>query len=357
MKDKYIKVSEGVVPLSSINPNIQKRQRGKRVLHDTETYVQGVLSGDRILLSQAITLLESQKTAHQGMAQAILDACLPHSGKSVRIGITGTPGVGKSSFIEAFGLSLIEQGHKIAILAIDPTSQRSRGSILGDKTRMPELSKHDAAFIRPSAAGKSLGGVARKTRETTLFCEAAGYDIILIETVGVGQSEIAVHSMVDFFLLLLLPGAGDELQGIKRGIVEMADLIAINKADGDRVKLAKQAKRAYQNALHLFPPKSSEWTPQVLTCSALKGEGITDIWRSITEYSELTKKNGYFQGNRKEQAYYWLQEGISQQLIQLFQAHPKVKEALSEMEASVRAGTLSPYRAVEELMSLFQNKK
>jgi len=269
------------------------------------------------------------------------------------VGVTGTPGVGKSTFIEALGKHVTGAGHRIAVLAIDPTSQVTRGSILGDKTRMAALATNENAFIRPSPAGDSLGGVARKTRETIVLCEAAGYDVILVETVGVGQSETAVHSMVDFFLLLLLPGAGDELQGIKRGIVEMADLIAINKADKNKLKPAQQAKQAYKNALHLYPPQFSGWIPEVLTCSALEGTGITEIWHTIQAYKIATQTNDFWQENRTRQAKFWLYETIKNDLSNSFFTHKKIKEILPRVEADVAAGRLSPFKGAEELMDLF----
>jgi LAO/AO transport system kinase len=343
-------VNKGVKSPGSLNPRLQKPARK---LLNADTLVTGILSGDRIMLSQAITLVESQKPAHQQTAQKIIENCLPHSGNSIRIGITGTPGVGKSTFIEAFGGQLIEQSGRLAVLAIDPSSQLSKGSILGDKTRMGSLASNDHAFIRPSPAGKSLGGVARKTRESIILCEAAGFDTILIETVGVGQSETAVHSMVDFFLLLLLPGGGDELQGIKRGIVEMADLLAVNKSDGDRLPLAKKARRAYQNALHLYPPKESSWQPRVEICSAVTGLGISEIWQYIQEYHQLTLQNGYFEKNRQGQAEYWLYETISQQLEASFFNSPEIKKQLPAILKEVAAGKKSSFSAAEGLMKQF----
>ncbi|MCB0637133.1 MAG: methylmalonyl Co-A mutase-associated GTPase MeaB, partial [Lewinella sp.] len=255
----------------SLNPQLPPRRRSRRSADD---YVQGVLSGDRVVLSQAVTLVESTLPADREQAHALLDACLPHTGRSFRLGITGVPGVGKSTFIEAFGLELLAAGYRLAVLTIDPSSQLTRGSILGDKTRMARLAQREEAYIRPSAAGDALGGVAAKTRELILLCEAAGFDFIIVETVGVGQSEVAVHALTDFFLLLLLPGGGDELQGIKRGVVEMADLIAVNKADGERTAAARQARVEYARALHLFPPKPSGWTARAVTCSATTGAGV-----------------------------------------------------------------------------------
>lgn len=338
----------------NINPYLSRqlvtRQKPRLTI---DQYLRGILNGDRVVLSQAITLIESTKPSHQALAQQIIEACLPHSEQSFRIGITGTPGVGKSTFIEAFGQHLIDQRRKVAVLAIDPSSQISKGSILGDKTRMEKLSLHPKAFIRPSAAGTSLGGVAQKTRETIILCEAAGFDTILVETVGVGQSETLVHSMVDFFLLLLLPGAGDELQGIKRGIVEMADLIAINKADGDRISSAKKAKRAYQNALHLFPPKSSGWIPKVTTTSALENQGILKIWQKMEAFHNFTRQNGYFESHRQNQTKYWLYESIHNHLKEQFYTHPKVQQQLAHIEKDVLQKKTSSFKGAEALLHLF----
>jgi LAO/AO transport system kinase len=341
--------------MDSINPYLRPTRRPTPSVSD---YVDGILRGDRVVLSQAITLVESTRRDHQLLAQAIIEACLPHAAarKTVRIGITGTPGVGKSTFIEAFGTYITENtegGQQVAVLAIDPSSQMSRGSILGDKTRMLHLSANPKAFIRPSPAGDSLGGVARKTRESIVLCEAAGFDTIIVETVGVGQSETAVHSMTDFFLLLLLPGAGDDLQGIKRGIVEMADLVAVNKADGDREKSARQAQVFYKNALHLLPMKDSLWTPQVLTCSALSKKGIADIWNLILDYQKFTLENNFFHEHRKAQSKYWLMESIESNLKKRFFDTPSVSAAFSDIEQSVLDGKLSPFLAAERLLNLF----
>ncbi len=316
-------------------------------------YLEGIRKGNRVILSQAITLIESTRADHQQLARQLVEACLPFSGQSLRLGITGTPGVGKSTFIETLGQHLLERGKKVAVLAIDPSSQRSGGSILGDKTRMEVLTSHANAFIRPSPAGSSLGGVARKTRETILLCEAAGFDTVIVDTVGVGQSEIAVHSMVDFFLLLLLPGAGDELQGIKRGIVEMADLIAVNKADGDRLALAKKARQAYRNALHLFPPNDKNWTPRVQICSALENSGITEIWTAISNYQQQMIDQQYWEQNRRRQAAYWFRESIDMLLRELFEQHPGVKEQLQILEEQVIAGQSSSFGAARQLLALF----
>jgi len=344
--------NEQYIPPTSLNPKLAQRPAHQR-LKSAEAYVKGILQGDRITLSRAITLAESTRQDHQKLAQQIIEQCLPKAGNSVRIGITGTPGVGKSTFIEALGLHLLEQERRIAVLTIDPSSQVSRGSILGDKTRMGELSNHEQVFIRPSAAGETLGGVARKTRETILLCEAAGFDTIFIETVGVGQSEIAVHSMVDCFLLLLLPGAGDELQGIKRGIVEMADIVAVNKADGERLALAKQARQEYRNALHLFPAKESGWTPKVHLCSATDKSGISEVWESIQTFVDFTQENDFFNQNRSNQARYWLHETIQHNLGQWFYQHQAIKKALPEIEDRVLAGQLSSFQGAEELLELF----
>ncbi|MHA6249731.1 methylmalonyl Co-A mutase-associated GTPase MeaB [Pontibacter sp. CAU 1760] len=317
------------------------------------TYVDGILAGDRVLLSRAITLVESKLPSDQELAQEVINAVLPHSGYSVRIGITGVPGVGKSTFIEAFGTFLIQEQHKkLAVLAIDPTSQRSGGSILGDKTRMDALATNPNAFIRPSPAGKSLGGVARSTRESIILCEAAGFDTIFVETVGVGQSETAVHAMVDFFLLLMLAGAGDELQGIKRGIMEMADAIAITKADGTNANKAKAARAEYQNALHLYPKAASGWLPQVSTCSALQQTGLGTIWQTITDYLHLTQQNGFFEQKRRDQNLQWLYEAIRQGLEDNFYAHTQVKAQLAGIEAQVKNGQTSAFAAAAELLKL-----
>jgi len=335
---------------ASINPRLSAR---KRVLHGAAYYIDGIRSGNRVVLGQAITLMESSLPAHQVLAAEILDACLPATGQSLRLGITGVPGVGKSTFIDLFGMFLVNKGHKVAVLAVDPSSQLSGGSILGDKTRMANLSVHENVFIRPSPAGSALGGVAQHTRETMLLCEAAGFDIIIVETVGVGQSETAVHDMTDFFLLLLLPGAGDELQGIKRGIVEMADLLAVNKADGEALPAARRARAAYQQALHLFPPKPSQWIPEVLTCSAVKGLGIEEIWTTVEKYCTLTRKNGYFEEQRKAQAVDWLHDGLREQLMRSFYQHPKVQKQLPEAEEAIRTGKRAIPGLVRALLQAF----
>ena len=332
---------------TSAVPKSSGRRRPQIAVPD---YVKGILSGDRTTLSRAITLIESTRPDHQSLSNEILEACIPHVKQAIRVGISGSPGVGKSTFIEAIGQEMLQQGHKVAVLAIDPSSSQSRGSILGDKTRMHKLGSHPGAFIRPSPAGTTLGGVARKTRETILLCEAAGFDYILIETVGVGQSEIAVHSMVDCFLLLLLPGAGDELQGIKRGIVEMADLVVVNKADGERMQLAKQARRAYKNSMHLFPAKQSGYTTKVMTCSALESTSIVETYEEIKQYIHFIQANQFFDANRKRQRKYWLEESVRGLLLQFFKTNKAIAEIYPEIEQQVVAGTLLPFQAAERLM-------
>ncbi|MEM9362773.1 MAG: methylmalonyl Co-A mutase-associated GTPase MeaB [Bacteroidota bacterium] len=318
--------------------------------------VNGILKADKAALGKAITLLESAKLDHAAMADEVIEKCLPHASNSVRIGITGVPGVGKSTFIEVFGKTLTGLGKKVAVLAVDPSSSLSKGSILGDKTRMEDLSKDVHAFIRPSPSGESLGGVAQKTRETVILCEAAGYDVILIETVGVGQSETVVHSMVDFFLLLKLSGAGDELQGIKRGIMEMADAIAINKADGKNVDRARLAQTEFSRALHLYPPKENEWTPKVLACSATENTGILEIWSTISEFMDKTKKNGHFQRNRNLQNKNWFLQSLNQKMAQIFQQNEAFKKARESMLIAVEENTVSPFKAAREVIKSIQNQ-
>jgi len=318
----------------------------------TKDLVNSLLKGNITALSQSITLIESKNPKHTEQAKQIIKACLPHANKSIRIGITGVPGVGKSTFIETFGTHLTKLNKKVAVLAIDPSSTLTKGSILGDKTRMEDLVKNKNAFIRPSASGESLGGVARKTRETIILCEAAGFDTIIIETVGVGQSETAVHSMVDFFLLLKLAGAGDELQGIKRGIIEMADAIAINKADGDNIKRAKLAKVEFNRALHLYPKKESDWLPKVTLCSAIKNEGIADVWQIISDYIKMTTLNNYFQNKRDQQNKYWLLQTIEDQLKSDFFNHPKIKSEIEQQLALIETHQTTPFAAADYLFKL-----
>ncbi|MBE0423277.1 MAG: methylmalonyl Co-A mutase-associated GTPase MeaB [Lutibacter sp.] len=317
-------------------------------------YIDGVLKGDRVLLSRAITMIESNLESDKVIAKEIVQAILPKSGNSFRIGITGVPGVGKSTFIEVFGLHLIKQGHKVAILSIDPSSQRSKGSILGDKTRMEELGNKEEAYIRPSASGDTLGGVANKTGETMLLCEAAGYDIILIETVGVGQSETAVHGMTDFFLLLMLAGAGDELQGIKKGIMEMADMVVINKADGDNVRKSQIARSQYQNALHIFPQSESGWSPVVSTASAIKNIGIDKVWEEITAYKKLVTENGYFHKNRNLQQVQWMYNNINEELKRLFYGSKDIAKQLSMLEKDIISAKISPVKAAQKIIDAFK---
>ena len=319
-------------------------------------YVNGIISGNRMLLSKAITLVESSLEKHKVIAREVIEGCLPYSGKSVRIGITGVPGVGKSTFIESFGKHLTGLGHKVAVLAIDPSSSRSKGSILGDKTRMEDLSTDKNAFIRPSPSGGSLGGVARKTRETVILCEAAGFDTIIIETVGVGQSETAVHSMTDVFLLLMLAGAGDELQGIKRGIMEMADIIAINKADGANKEKAERARVEYENAIRLFPPSPSGWDPRVLTCSAITKSGVEEIYNCIMQYKNLTRENNFFLSNRTIQSKYWMRETINEYLNLSFYGNPEICSFLKEMEEKITGNKISPFTAANLLLERYFGK-
>ncbi|MBY0487009.1 MAG: methylmalonyl Co-A mutase-associated GTPase MeaB [Flavobacteriaceae bacterium] len=309
-----------------------------------------ILNQDKVALSRAITLVESTNPDHLSKASEVINGCLPFANKSIRIGITGVPGVGKSTFIEAFGKHLTALGKKVAVLAVDPSSTISHGSILGDKTRMEELVKDENAFIRPSASGETLGGVARKTRETIILCEACGFDTIIIETVGVGQSETAVHSMVDFFLLLKISGAGDELQGIKRGIMEMADAIVINKADGDNVNKAKLAKTEFNRALHLFPAKKSGWIPTASTCSSYTKEGIEAVWKTISDYFELVKVNHYFEEKRNDQNQFWMMETINEQLKNNFYNHPEIIKQLETNKKAVQNNEISPFAAAMNLL-------
>jgi len=322
-----------------------------------DEYVRGILDGNRIILSQAITMVESSLPRHHETAQGIIERCMPHAGRSLRIGITGVPGVGKSTFIERFGLHITGLDHKLAVLAIDPSSERSKGSILGDKTRMEQLAAHPHSFIRPSPSAGSPGGVARKTRETIILCEAAGFDVILVETVGVGQSETTVHSMVDFFLLLVLAGAGDELQGIKRGIMEMADAVAITKADGSNMQKAEQAVTIYRNAIHLFPPAPSGWIPRVLTCSAIENRGIDELWQTISDHHRMTVNNGFFHLRRREQAVRSMYQNIHQNLQTDFFNHPAVNQSLPDIEKNVINNTLSPFQAAKYLLDIYKKYK
>jgi len=357
-KDSALHVNPGVDQPEAVNPNLKRimETRRRRQL-SADDYVEGILNDNRTLLGQAITLIESNLPKHNELAQEIIARCLPYAGNSVRIGITGVPGVGKSTFIESLGSQLTDNGKKLAVLAVDPSSERTKGSILGDKTRMETLSGNPLAFIRPSPSAGSLGGVARKTRETIVLCEAAGYDTIFIETVGVGQSEVAVHSMVDMFLLLMLAGAGDELQGIKRGIMEMADLIAITKADGTNKEKAEGARVQYQNALHLFPASESNWTPKVTTCSSLTDTGIAEVWHQVNEYIGFVKGNGYFDTRRNQQAKYWMYETINEKLKTHFYQEHSIKSQLNGIEDRVLKGEVSSFQAAQTLLDEYYKKK
>ncbi|MVX34638.1 methylmalonyl Co-A mutase-associated GTPase MeaB [Myroides sp. LoEW2-1] len=346
--------NEGIEQPNITNAQAIKRfQERRRKKINTEEIINRIIQQDKVALSQAITLVESLNLQHHSQAEQIIQGCLPYANKSIRIGITGVPGVGKSTFIEAFGKLLTSLGKKVAVLAIDPSSSVTGGSILGDKTRMEDLVKDENAYIRPSASGDSLGGVARKTRESIILCEACGFDTILVETVGVGQSETAVHSMVDFFLLLNLAGAGDELQGIKRGIMEMADAVIINKADGENINKAQQAKLEYNRALHLFPKKASDWTPKVRTCSALQNTGILEVWNLIQDYINLTKENTYFENRRKEQNQYWMMETINENILMRFYNDPIIKQQIVHNKKAVQNSEISPFAAAQDILKLY----
>jgi LAO/AO transport system kinase len=336
---------------------IARHTKRRRSLSHQQT-VEGILRGDRVILAQAITLIESSRAADRELAELIVEDCLPHSGNSIRVGITGVPGAGKSSVIERLGAYLTgERRQKIAVLAIDPSSQLSGGSILGDKTRMQSLASSDMAFIRPSPSRGSLGGVAQRTREAMLLCEAAGYNSILVETVGVGQSETAVHEMVDFFLLITLTGAGDELQGMKRGVMELADLIAVNKADGANLTAAERARSEAENALHYFPRSANGWTPRALTCSAQTGKGIAELWKCVLEYTGLTKANGWFSVNRQDQTRRWMREIIEQGLKQRFESHPAIRRRMEALERDVEEGRTTSFRAARTLLEIYSDPK
>lgn len=355
--EKYIglTVNSGVSQPPSVNPYLKRHRR--KPLPSVAEMVEGIVKGDVTMLSRAVTLVESIQPDHYALAQEVIEKCLPHSGNSRRIGITGVPGAGKSTSIDVFGLHVLRDGGKLAVLAIDPSSERTRGSILGDKTRMEKLSQHPGAFIRPSPSAGSLGGVARKTRETIVLCEAAGYNNIFVETVGVGQSETAVHSMVDFFLLIQLAGTGDELQGIKRGIMEMADGIVINKADGDNIGPAQLAQAQFKSALHLFPPTDSGWSPEVLTYSGYYELGIAEVWDMIDRYFAFVKENGYFERKRMQQARYWMYETIDSRLRAHFYDNPEIAAMLAERERLVLSNRQSSFIAARDILDYYFNRK
>ena len=348
-------VNKGIAQPPIVNPYMKRKPR--RRLLSADEYVDGILKGNITVLGQAVTLVESQNPDHYALAQEVIEKCLPHAGRSVRIGITGVPGAGKSTSIDAFGLHVLKDGGKLAVLAIDPSSERSNGSILGDKTRMEKLSVHPDAFIRPSPSAGSLGGVARKTRETIVLCEAAGFDKIFVETVGVGQSETAVHSMVDFFLLIQPAGTGDELQGIKRGIMEMADGIVINKADGDNIDRARLAQAQFRNALHLFPLPPSGWTPEVLTYSGYYEIGIPEVWDMIYRYFDFVKKNGYFEEKRRQQEKYWMYESINEHLKAHFYNNPVIEEMLAAKQKLVLEAKQSSFMAAADVLNYYFSNK
>lgn len=318
--------------------------------NDSQYYIQGVLEHNRQVLAKTITLIESSHPSHHDLAYTIVDKLLPYTGKAVRVGITGVPGVGKSTFIESFGMSLVQQGHRVAVLAVDPSSKRSGGSIMADKTRMEKLAVEEKAFIRPSPAGGILGGVARKTRETMLVCEAAGFDVLIVETVGVGQSETTVASMVDFFLLLMLAGAGDEIQGIKKGVLELAEAVAVNKADGDNIAKAEQARKDYETALHFLNPSSPNWTPPVLTCSSTEMTGIDEIWKTILDHREKLSKSGELEEKRQKQALDWMWSLVEEGLKERFYKNSDVKKVLPKIRGDVEKGRISPTAAADKLL-------
>ncbi|MGD9783153.1 MAG: methylmalonyl Co-A mutase-associated GTPase MeaB [Hyphomicrobiaceae bacterium] len=318
---------------------------------NVDTYVSGVRAGDRAMLARAITLVESTKAEHRALAKAVLQELIADSGQAMRVGITGVPGVGKSTTIDQLGMNLIEAGHRVAVLAVDPTSKRTGGSILGDKTRMNRLAQAPGAFIRPSPTSGTLGGVARKTRETMALVEAAGFDVVIVETVGVGQSEVAVADMVDFFLVLLLAGGGDDLQGIKKGIIEIADMIAINKADGDNITRAEAAAAEYRGALSILTPASQAWKPPVMTISGYSNKGLDALWAKIVEHRDLTKKSGEFADRRRAQALSWMQDMLQERLMQALKDNPEVAAALPSIETDVREGRLLPPLAVDSILA------
>lgn len=348
------KVIPGSVPSKGRKSGKKTPRRPRLTVDD---YVKGVLAGNRAIMGRAISLIESDAAAHIAEAQEMLQALLPHTGKSIRVGITGVPGAGKSTLIEILGLSLLAAGHKVAVLAVDPTSSITGGSIMGDKTRMEKLAREDAAFIRPSPSGGALGGVARKTRETILICEAAGFDTILVETVGVGQSEIAVRSMVDFFLLLQIAGGGDELQGIKKGVIEIADAIFVNKADGDNISRAKVARQELSRALHYLTPATEGWQPKAYTCSAQTGKGIDKLWQVVEDFHTTTRDSGIFQQRRKEQSREWMHTLINEYLSSMFLKNPAVVANLKQVESAVVAGQLPVTAGARQLLAAFMKTR
>jgi LAO/AO transport system kinase len=356
-KKSALSISVGVSNPGPINKEAVSRLRqAKKKQHSTAELTEGIRNGDTTALSRAITLIESSLPQHQADAEALITACLPLSGNSFRVGITGVPGAGKSTFIEALGNHIIEQGGRLAVLAIDPSSERSKGSILGDKTRMEELAGKAEAYIRPSPSGGTLGGVARKTRETIILCEAAGFDTIFVETVGVGQSETAAHSMVDFFLLLMLAGAGDELQGIKRGIMEMADALVINKADGANIQKARRAQAEYANALHLFPPPASGWTVQVKTCSSLYNTGIEEIWQMVMDYRKHVTGNGFLENKRKQQSRFWMYETLREGIFSHAFNDPRMQEELKKHEKAIEEGKMTSFMAAVSVLNAYKSR-
>ncbi|MDR0969579.1 MAG: methylmalonyl Co-A mutase-associated GTPase MeaB [Lentimicrobiaceae bacterium] len=352
--DSKLKVNEGIEQPAQVNPQaLERLKAGRQKLMPLNYYVDGILGGDTVILSKTITLVESTLTTHQALAQEIIAACLPYSGKALRLGITGVPGAGKSTFIESLGMFLCAQGKRIAVLAIDPSSQRSKGSILGDKTRMEQLALQKNAYIRPSASAGTLGGVARKTRESIVLCEAAGFDTIFVETVGVGQSETAVHSMVDFFLLILISGAGDELQGIKRGVMEMADGIIVNKADGDNIDKANRSQAELQSALRLFPLPESGLEPQAMIASALTNFNIESVWQMIYNHVDTIRKNGFLDKKRNRQNVQVLYDSIDETLKTNFYENQLVKTQLPLIEQQISSHKISAYVGASDLMALY----
>jgi LAO/AO transport system kinase len=347
-------VAGGHDGMSTQNHNPKPRSSRRRRRLTVDEYVQGVLESNRNVLAQTITLVESNSMAHLERGQEVLKQLLPHTGNSIRVGITGVPGVGKSTFIEALGLYLCDQGHRVAVLAVDPSSTVTHGSILGDKTRMELLSRDLRAFIRPSPSAGTLGGVTRKSRETMMVCEAAGFDVILVETVGVGQSETTVRSMVDFFLLLMLTGAGDELQGIKKGIMELADALLINKADGDNKIRARAAKAEYNRALHYLAPATAGWQTRAYTCSALEGDGVDKIWSVIENFHQTTLASGVFEKRRRGQILDWVYSMVEEHLLSSFFSHTGVKDIRADVEQAVVEGHMPPTVAVQELLKRYE---